>query len=274
MVDSLTRLWTGFLCFYDFRCDRSDQAANHSLSPDGVAAASHQVDAPPMKHWLLVALLCVAQAAGAAGSTCFGTVSHGSLGGGVQLPTSGRNFSTYSSLGSMLGRTYLHSTVRNIFLAAYSALEKSAPDKTFVYGETGRRSGGGMPPHRTHQNGTSVDFFVPVLDKSGHSVPLPTTVLNRFGYDIEFGADARYGELIIDFEAIGEHLLALQKAAKTHGASISLVIFDPRFMPRLFRTQHGAYLKKTLNFMQIDAWVRHDEHYHVDFGVTCLPAGD
>jgi len=26
-----------------------------------------------------------------------------------------------------------------------------------------------------------------------------------------------------------------------------------------------------LNFMKGEAWVRHDEHYHVDFAVPCKP---
>jgi penicillin-insensitive murein endopeptidase len=30
-----------------------------------------------------------------------------------------------------------------------------------------------------------------------------------------------------------------------------------------------AYLKQKLPFMKGKSWVRHDEHYHVDFAVPC-----
>jgi hypothetical protein len=140
-----------------------------------------------------------------------------------------------------------------------------------VYGETGWPSGGRFRPHRSHQNGLSVDFFVPVRDATGRSVPLPTDVTTRFGYDIEFDASAKYGQYSIDFQAIAEHLYQLDVAAKAHGVGMSLVIFDLQYLPRLFATPRGAYLQRNLPFMKGKPWVRHDEHYHVDFAVPCKP---
>lgn len=207
----------------------------------------------------------------AADSQCFGTVSQGRIEGSVKLPVSGPNFSAYSSLAATAGRTHVHAKVADIITASYAALHGSNPSTTYVYGETGWPSGGRFRPHRTHQNGLSVDFFVPVRDAQGKSVPLPTGIGNRLGYDIEFNADARYGEYSIDFPAIAEHLYQLHLAAKARGVGIALVIFDAPFLPKLFATPRGAYLKENLNFMKGKPWVRHDEHYHVDFAVACKP---
>lgn len=206
-------------------------------------------------------------------STCFGTVSHGRLENGVRLPLNGPNFSAYSSLGVNIGRTYVHSKVLRVVVAAYLALEKSAPAKVFVYGETGWPSGGRIQPHRTHQNGLSVDFFVPVRDSRGRSLPIPTSVANRFGYDIEFDKDGRFEGYTIDFEAMAEHLCRLHAAAKAQRVGIALVILDPRYLPKLFATTRGPFLQRNLKFMQGAAWVRHDEHYHVDFAVPCKSDG-
>jgi penicillin-insensitive murein endopeptidase len=202
-------------------------------------------------------------------SVCFGTVSNGRLEGGVKLPPTGSNFSAYSDLASNAGRTYVHSKVFEIVVAAYAALEKSASGKVFVYGETGWSIGGRIRPHRTHQNGLSVDFFVPVQDRTGRSVSLPTSVANRFGYDLEFDKDGRFNEYTIDFEALAEHLYQLHIAAKARDVRIALVILDLRYLPKLFATARGAFLRQTLNFMKVRAWVRHDEHYHVDFAIPC-----
>lgn len=198
-------------------------------------------------------------------------MARGKLENAVALPSSGPNFSSYSTAGELVGRTYVHSTVRDIVVNSYKVLEGAAPGKVFVYGETGWKSGGRIKPHRTHQNGLSVDFMVPVVTSAGRSVPLPTNALNRFGYDIEFDDAGRYEELEIDFPAVAEHLYQLDLAARTQGVGIALVIFDAAYLPRLFATARGPYLKENLKFMKHKPWVRHDEHYHVDFSVKCKP---
>ncbi|MBI3562933.1 MAG: penicillin-insensitive murein endopeptidase [Gammaproteobacteria bacterium] len=207
----------------------------------------------------------------AAESVCFGTVSNGRLENGVQLPQQGGNFIAYSSVGVTLGRTYVHSKVAEIIGAAYHAIEQSIPGTTFVYGETGWDSGGKIKPHRTHRNGLSVDFMVPVIDATGHSVPLPTGLDNKFGYGIDFDKNARYQDFRIDFEAIAEHLYQLDIAAKARSVGIALVIFDPPYVQRLYKTKRGKYLRSNIKFMLSNAWVRHDEHYHVDFALPCKP---
>lgn len=202
-------------------------------------------------------------------STCYGTVAHGRLEQGVQLPASGANFQAYSSVGVMLGRTYVHNTVRDVVLDAYRALAQSAPDKIFVYGETGRAQGGPMSPHKTHQAGLSVDFMVPVLNRDGASVPLPGTVANKFGYGIEFDRTGKFRDLRIDYEAMAEHLYQLSEAARRDRLGITRVIFDPDLTTKLLETRRGAYLRRNLSFMKQRPWVRHDEHYHVDFATPC-----
>jgi penicillin-insensitive murein DD-endopeptidase len=226
---------------------------------------------PSRDALIVLAMLLAPAAALAAESICHGTTGNGRLENGVKLPLSGANFSSYSTLGASLGRTHVHSRVHGIVVAAYQALEKMSPGTAFVYGETGWPGGGQMRPHRTHQNGLSVDFFVPVRDKVGRSVPLPTAVTERFGYDIEFDATGRHGDYTIDFEALAEHLVQLHVAARANGAGIALVILDPPYLPKLFATRRGPYLQQHLPFMKTAAWVRHDEHYHVDFSVPCKP---
>lgn len=98
---------------------------------------------------------------------------------------------------------------------------------------------------------------------------LPASPANQFGYGWEFGSDGRAGELTIDFDAMAEHLYRLSIAAKKRGVGIHQVIFDPAFIPALLRTKHGPYLRRSLPFMKTRPWIRHDEHYHVDFTLPC-----
>jgi penicillin-insensitive murein endopeptidase len=224
-----------------------------------------------MYRLLTLFLLPLSQFSIAAESQCFGTVSNGRIENSVKLPASGPNFTAYSGLAAAAGRTHVHSKVAAVITAAYGALRAAHPSTVYIYGETGWPSGGRFRPHRTHQNGLSIDFFVPVRNAAAVSVPLPTSTLTRFGYDIEFDSSAKYGEYTIDFNATAEHLYHLHQAAKAQGVGIALVIFDTQYLPKLFATPRGAYLQQNLPFMKGKPWVRHDEHYHVDFSVPCKP---
>jgi len=217
-----------------------------------------------------LAVLVVALGPGTAGgeSRCFGSTSAGALRDGCKLPSSGDGFSAYSRLGPLLGRTWVHCSVRDVMLASYASLHEERPDSIFLYGETGLSNGGRFAPHKTHQNGLSVDFMVPVKDPSGQSVPLPTWPTNKFGYGIDFDSDGRYGNLTIDFEAMASHIHSVSDAAAAAGVGIWRVIFDPRLQPLLRQTQAWPRIKH-LQFSKRESWVRHDEHYHIDFELPC-----
>lgn len=205
-------------------------------------------------------------------SICYGTTEKGRVENAWQLPDSGENFEVYSSIGATAGRTYVHSKVHVTVLDAYKNLQMMAPDKVFVYGETGWKNGGRFRPHKTHQNGLSVDFFVPVLDKKSKSVRLPTSALNKFGYAIEFDENGKYEDYSIDFEAMAAHLLELKNAANKNGIKIWRIIFDNGFQKLLFQASKGKDLQSRMAFSMKKPWVRHDEHYHVDFIVPCKEA--
>lgn len=174
-------------------------------------------------------------------------------------------------MGVTLGRTYVHQTVRDIVVDAYEATRISAPDKHFMYGETGLATGGLFKPHRTHQSGVSVDFMVPVIDRAHKSVLMPATMENKFGYELEFDERGALDNLRIDFEAMAEHIYQLAEAAKKHQVKIKTVIFQKELMELLFQTKRGNALRNTVPFMKTTPWIKHDEHYHVEFSLQCRP---
>jgi penicillin-insensitive murein DD-endopeptidase len=234
------------------------------------ARVAHSEFSMKLQLFLLHVLLGLSLSAlGAAESTCYGTTANGLLKNGWQLPTSGENFQAYSLTGVTAGRNYVHSKVHRAVVDAYKDLEKTAQGRRFVYGESGWKEGGKFQPHKTHQNGLSVDFFVPVSNRNGVSATLPTNLLNKLGYAIEFDNRGRYGEYNIDYDAMAAHLLAIKRAADKQHIKIWRVIFDSEFQKQLFATKRGATLPTLINFSKKKPWVRHDEHYHIDFIVPC-----
>ncbi len=222
-----------------------------------------------MKLFIGYFLLVFPTIISSAESECFGTTKNGRLVDGVQLPSSGANFVSYGSLPEIVGRTYVHDKVRDVVIDSYKRLEKEQPDKVFKYAETGFKNGGRFKPHKTHQNGLSIDFIVPVTNEKGKSVHLPTTPLNKYGYNIEFDRKGKYKNFQLDFETLGAHIVALHKAALAHNVDLWRVIFSPDLQQYLHATKYGNYIKKNIRIPTKKSWVRHDEHYHVDFDVSC-----
>ena len=200
-------------------------------------------------------------------SESVGETNDGRLVNGKRLPSSGPGFTTYSRFGSLVGRTATHHRVRAAMLDAYAALHAENPAWTFVYGETGWPSGGRFRPHRTHQNGLSVDFMTPVT-RDGEPDVLPTGPLSAFGYGIDFDEHGRNAEQSIDFEAMAAHLDHLDRAARANDLAVEVVILAPDLQDDLAATARGAGLVGRLRFSRNPSWVRHDDHYHVDFRLT------
>jgi penicillin-insensitive murein endopeptidase len=201
-------------------------------------------------------------------SRSFGTPAHGHLEGGVLLPAAGKGFITYSAVGHALGRQYVHSLVRDALLAAFAARADAEPGRVFVIGETGWRRGGRFRPHCTHQNGLSVDVFMPV-DKDGSPAVLDTGADKRLGYGLELDAKGRIGDLRIDFESLAAFLRELDVQGRRRSLTIAKIIVAPEYVPLLLATPSGMHLgalEHTL--LRTPAWVRHDEHFHIDFALA------
>lgn len=193
-----------------------------------------------------------------------GTIRTGKIKHAKRVPYRGENFTTFSFLGYVFGRTYAHDRARDLILDAYKVCEKTSPNTTYVLGEIGFRNGGLFIPHRTHQIGLSIDFMVPLLKnnrpyRSYH-------LFNLWGYGDEFDRKGKMGRATIDFEAMAQHILALKQQAKQNGLRIQRIIFDPVLQPYLFETSVGDKIK-SLPFTKRRVIIRHDDHYHVDLAL-------
>jgi penicillin-insensitive murein endopeptidase len=215
---------------------------------------------------------CSNQPKGKGLSISQGSVSKGSLENGRRFPYRGSNFKYFSFLSyTFFNRAWVHSKVLDISLEAYEEMEHTYPEKNFLLMECSQEKGGRMWPHRTHQNGTSIDFGVPLV-KKGKARHLH----NYFGiyhYLMAFDEEGKTGlakNISIDFEAMAQHILALEKAARKRGMFIKKVILKIDLKDDFYNTPSGKIVKrKGIYFAKalpktIDDL--HDDHYHIDFG--------
>jgi penicillin-insensitive murein DD-endopeptidase len=203
-------------------------------------------------------------------STSSGTVSKGALANGKLIPFAGPNFQYYDTLSYLDDRAYVHDRVKKATLQAYELLAVDYPDQRFTIMECSKRQGGKIWPHRTHQNGLSIDFMVPLVKEDEPYYGLDTIGFTH--YLLEFNADGTWQDdaaVSIDLDLIAAHLLALHRSATEQGLAISKVLLKGEFLTALFQTPHGKLLKaKGLYFpTQLEPLINglHDNHYHVDF---------
>jgi penicillin-insensitive murein endopeptidase len=199
-------------------------------------------------------------------SKVFGTVAHGRIEHAHVIPPWGPGFVTYSFLGSAVGRQYVDGRVRDTLVATFAARSRAEGGRTFVMGETGWPWGGRFRPHRSHQNGMAVDVFMPVKTRTGAPTNLGTWPWNKFGYGLEFNGQGELGDLRIQFESLAALLLEVDAEAQQRGLRVARIIITPEFVPLLLDTPSGRRLGALSDLItRKPVWVRHDEHFHIDF---------
>ncbi len=206
-------------------------------------------------------------------SVSSGTVNKGSLKNGRIFPFKGPNFIYFDSTSYLDKHAFTHEKVHRTVLETYKEFETILPHVEFGLMECSNEHGGKIWPHRTHQNGLSVDFMSPLL-KNGVS----TSDFNTIGlphYLMEFDENGIYTEdtnYSIDFNLVARHILMLDEEAKKNGLKIEKVILKIALKDDLFATEYGKKLKASgiyfaTNLSElIDSL--HDDHYHVDFGLS------
>lgn len=200
-----------------------------------------------------------------------GSVGNGSLTNGKLFPFTGANYQYFDTLSYINGRAFLHNRILATVLETYDSLAVRQPDRQFRVMECSNEHGGELYPHRTHQNGLSVDFMMPLI-KNGE----PYYELDDLGkehYFLHFNNNGEYAEdteIAIDFDLVALHLLLLDQQAKTHGFRITKVIINTHLKDELFSTPFGQQLQSSNIYVvqRLSHLINalHDDHYHVDFG--------
>ncbi|GGH68091.1 penicillin-insensitive murein endopeptidase [Phaeocystidibacter marisrubri] len=200
-----------------------------------------------------------------------GSVGNGSLTNGKLFPFTGANYQYFDTLSYINGRAFLHNRILATVLETYDSLAVRQPDRQFRVMECSNEHGGELYPHRTHQNGLSVDFMMPLI-KNGE----PYYELDDLGkehYLLHFNNKGEYAEdteIAIDFDLVALHLLILDQQAKTHGFRITKVIINTHLKDESFSTPFGQQLQSSNIYVvhRLSHLINalHDDHYHVDFG--------
>lgn len=203
-------------------------------------------------------------------SVSLGTVSSGSIQHAKLIPFKGDNYQYFDRWSYLNGRAFLNGKVLSAVLNTYANLDGKFPNRQYRVMECSHKKGGKLFPHRTHQNGLSVDFMMP-LKKGGK----PYYKLDDKGvkhYLLKFDNTGKYENdkaVSIDFDLVAQHILELNRQANKQGMKIKKVIIKIELKDDLFATKHGKLLKKSGIYIVQGLTPKinnlHDDHYHIDF---------
>jgi len=203
-------------------------------------------------------------------SKCFGTLSNGTLKNATLLPFHSEHLSYFDQYSYLQGRGFMHSDVAEIIDESFKRIKTIYPERIFYLMECSAQNGGKLEPHRTHQNGMSVDLMSPKLKSGVASMELDTIGVEH--YFLEFNNKGQYVKdttIVLDFETIAQEIVEIDKVAREKGYKISKVIFKIELKKYLYETfigkelaQRGIYFAQNLTPI-INAL--HEDHFHIDF---------
>lgn len=203
-------------------------------------------------------------------SQSIGEVSSGSLKNGKLIPFDGVNYRYFDQTSYTSGRAFVHHKLLKTVLDSYHACEEEIPNRHFCIMECSNKEGGKISPHRTHQNGLSIDFMTPLLKDGIAYYGLDSLGAEHYLLDFdENGIYTKDKTITIDFETMAKHIYLLEEHAIKNGLKISKVILKTELKDELYATFYGrkllnssVYITKNLSPI-INSL--HDDHYHVDF---------
>lgn len=199
-----------------------------------------------------------------------GSVDKGKIENAKLLPFSGANFHYFDTASYLAGRAFTSDKVLNTMLNSYKLLETQVPGRAFCVMECSNQHGGKLYPHRTHQNGLSVDFMMPLVK---NQVPFyGFDSIGQSHYLLDFNDQGQYKadtSVSTDFELAARHILLLHEEAKKQGLKVSKIIIKIELKDDLFKGEQGQKLKASGIYIvqNLTPLVNsvHDDHYHIDF---------
>jgi penicillin-insensitive murein endopeptidase len=206
-------------------------------------------------------------------SESIGTVSNGKLKHGKLVPYKGRNFMYFDRESYLEGRAFLNNLALNAVVGMYDSLLKVLPQRYFHIMECSNEHGGELFPHRTHQNGLSIDFMMPLQKEGKPYYGLDTIGIEH--YALQFDDDGRYTKdtsISIDFNLVARQILLLNHFAQENGLAVFKVIIKIELKEELFATEYGKLLKASDIYVVrgLSPLINslHDDHFHIDLGFS------
>ena len=203
-------------------------------------------------------------------SISLGTVSNGSLQNGKLIPFKGKNFYYFDTSSYINERAFVNDKLKKVIIATYKQLDTLFPSRNFVVMECSNKNGGKISPHKTHQNGLSIDFMIPLMKNNKAYYALDSLGANHYLLNFENnGCYSQDKSISVDFNLLAKYISTIEKNARKQGLKISKVILKTEYKNHLFASTNGENLKKMNIYFAMSLTpllnALHDDHFHVDF---------
>ena len=188
-----------------------------------------------------------------------------------KLPYRGENYKFYGTLSyHVFGKAYTDCKVHNAIVESFKISETNCSNAYFKILKGTKRHAGKLLPYVEKKNGLNADFMTPLKKKT---VPVKfyyrTGLFRAFiSFDSE-GFSKNNKNICIDFENLAQYIINLDDAANLYGLKIKRVVFNKRFLKKLYSCSSGKELKKRdiyfAKYLNRKVNRKYDDLFHVDF---------
>lgn len=197
-------------------------------------------------------------------SISVGTPGKGSIENSRRLPFQS-DYKTYSFMGYLMGRTYVHHQLKDVIIETYDLLNEKFPKWQFFIGDCGLKEGGPIAFHKEKQNGLQVDFLVP-MNKDGKPYN-ESSLFNKWNYGLTLGEDGTFDGATVDLSVLGSHISTLHSVCTKHGLAIKKIEMHPDMRKALLGKKLASLLKNILGRAIKKENLKYPAYYTVTFEI-------
>lgn len=156
-------------------------------------------------------------------SISYGSSADGSIENARRIPFNGKGYVTYSFIGYLVGRTFVHEKIKETLVESFKILKEKYPDREFIVGDAGLKEGGPMSfVGKEKQNGLEVDFIIPLKNEDGGPYN-KRPISNYWNYEMDFDENGKLGGMDVDYTVLATQLATLQGSAEKNGLTIKRI---------------------------------------------------
>jgi len=188
-----------------------------------------------------------------------------------KLPYRGENYKFYGTISyHVLGRAYVNDRVHNSIVESFKISETNCDDVNFRLLKCTKRNFGYLQTSVEQKDGFSAIFMTPLKNKK-HSLKLYyRTWLYKFikNYNSD-GISVFNKSKSVDFDNMSQFIVNLDVASRQYNLKIKKIIFDKRFIKKLYKSKNGKELKKRniyfAKYLSTKVNKKYDDLFYVEF---------
>jgi len=188
-----------------------------------------------------------------------------------KLPFRGNNYRFFGTIRyHLIGTAYASQHVHNTIVESFNISENNCNNTNFKILKCSNRRTKGFQRSVEQKNGYNIIIMTPKMRKGKSLFYYNSTGLFRYLFKYNNAGVSKFNKnYAIDFESLAQYIINLDDASKQYNLKIKRIIFDKRFIKKLYETKNGKELKKRdihfAKYLSKKVNRKYDDLFYVEF---------